>query len=211
MPDPYIISIPYGTHRAHSPICDLLNFYAVTIAAIRARPEYAQIGTKMRFTCASADTDLVYDFKDMIDHIVDGDRPNFVYFEAYSPIAPDLNGGTIEAVRAPAEHLAAAVFSFFVEPAVDWIKRHVTSDYHRFPPIANFARVVRNALVHGGTVNINNPNSATVSWRGRTYGHAQHGQKILNTGTGLSTGHLIFLMLELSDELDALGAPLNLF
>lgn len=206
MDKPYIIKVPHGTHRAHSALCDLLGFYALTIAAIKARPGFSEIIPNLRFSCQAAQMDLVHDFKEMIDHIMDGQRPDFVYIIA-QPKEPDLDGSNAEGVKAAAEHISAAVFSFYVEPWVDWVKLNVTTDFHRFPPVANFARVVRNAIVHGGTVNIENPNAASASWRGLTYGPQQRGQKVLNTGHDLSVGDLIILMLELSDELDTLGAP----
>jgi len=62
----------------------------------------------------------------------------------------------------------------------------------------NFGRVVRNAFAHGGLINIENPNSQPVSWRGLTYGPQHHGRQILYTD--VTPVEVIFLM----DEMDKL-------
>jgi len=107
------------------------------------------------------------------------------------------------------ERVIGALFSVFSEQAVDWIYQNRTTDRDNFPPVANFCRVVRNALAHGGTINIKSPKSPVVSWRGLTYSHADFGKAIINTGD-LSLGDLFLLMIELEMELDGLGAPFDL-
>lgn len=101
------------------------------------------------------------------------------------------------------------IFSQFSELAIHWVKKNVSTDYSKWPPITNFSRVVRNALVHGGTININKPNSPVVNWERITISHRQMGDKIL-FDKYLSEGDLILLMLELDKELERLGAPRTL-
>lgn len=45
-------------------------------------------------------------------------------------------------------------FQVFFANYSEWIRLHVTTDYHNWPPVWNFARVVRNAISHGGAINI---------------------------------------------------------
>lgn len=64
-----------------------------------------------------------------------------------------------------------------------------------WPPVWNFARVVRNAMSHGGVINIQNPNAAPVHWNGLTYAPADNGRRILHTD--LWPGDLMDLLIEM--------------
>jgi hypothetical protein len=68
-------------------------------------------------------------------------------------------------------------------------------DVSGWPPVWNFARVVRNAMSHGGTINFQNSNSQAVSWRGLTYSPADNGRTILHTD--LWPGDIFELIVEM--------------
>ena len=98
-----------------------------------------------------------------------------------------------------------AFFSLFTERAVEWGKANVGTDYHGWPPVLNFCRVVRNAVVHGGTINISSSSAPKVGWRGLAYSSAEEGRKVIWTDIGV--GDFILLLMDLEAELDHLGAP----
>ncbi len=100
----------------------------------------------------------------------------------------------------------SAYFVQFADPWIEWIRRDVSTDYKNWPKISNFARVVRNAATHGGTINIQSATAPTVRWYTLSYDHSSYGRSIF--GTDLSCADLILLMFEMCGELDKLGAPL---
>jgi hypothetical protein len=99
----------------------------------------------------------------------------------------------------------AAYFVQFVDPWLDWLRINISTDYPNWPRISKFARVVRNAASHGGTINIRNENSVGGTWYSLSYDHTSFGRSIF--GVDLSCADLILLMFELNDELDQIGAP----
>ncbi len=94
-------------------------------------------------------------------------------------------------------------FSLFFDGYSGWIKAS-ESNCHNWLPIWNFARVVRNAISHGGAVNINSPGAPRVAWRGVEYDHTKLGRRVEED---ISIGDLVFLMMEMDAELDSLEAP----
>jgi len=105
-------------------------------------------------------------------------------------------------------HIFESQFQVFFASHCDWIRTNISTNYHEWPEVWNFARVVRNAITHGGTININSENAPTVEWRGVVYNHTKFGTPI---ETELAVGDLFFLMLDMDQELDDLGAPLTPF
>jgi hypothetical protein len=105
--------------------------------------------------------------------------------------------------------ITSAVFALFVESGIEWIKRNHSTDFKKWPPVANFCRVVRNAIVHGGKINMKSETAVGGRWRHLHYDHRHYGKPILNDGD-LSTGDLVLLMCELELELNELGAPFDL-
>lgn len=99
-----------------------------------------------------------------------------------------------------------AIFSIYIDQVIEWAKNDIGNDYHNWPKVLNFCRVVRNACIHGGTVNISSPKSPGVKWRGIKISHADCGRKILD-GDILAMGDLYLLLFDLEREMCGLGAP----
>jgi hypothetical protein len=66
----------------------------------------------------------------------------------------------------------------------------------RWPGALAFARIVRHAFAHGGTVNILDGTSAT--WGSFTYSRAENGRRVLYND--LSSGDLTLLMIEMDAQ-----------
>jgi hypothetical protein len=68
-----------------------------------------------------------------------------------------------------------------------------------WPDPWDFGRVVRNAMSHGGKINISNATAAPVRWKGLCFSHADNGRQILHTD--LWPGDLFNLILEMDAAL----------
>lgn len=136
-----------------------------------------------------------------------GKLPDIITFER-SEKKPPPESGDVPGIKSVNARIIGAIFAVFVDKANDWVRANVGTDYYNWPPVSNFARVVRNAIVHGGTINLKDP-KAHVAWSGVEISAQNYGDYVLNSGK-LSLGDLMLLMFNLEDELDALGAPTDL-
>lgn len=68
-----------------------------------------------------------------------------------------------------------------------------------WPSVWNFARVVRNAMAHGGMISFTSPTAPNVGWRGLAYSTADNGRNILHTD--LWPGDLLDLIAEMDSHL----------
>jgi hypothetical protein len=103
--------------------------------------------------------------------------------------------------------VASTIFASFYEAHKDWMesKAGLTQEVAKWPVVLNFGRVVRNFISHSGRVYFKKQTSAPVSWHHLTYSPADQGRRVI--GTELYYPELLILMIEMSDELDALNAP----
>jgi len=163
---------------------------------------------KIILACCAGEIDIKMVAQGHLAAAMSGDIPDTIVIRLATK-SPDPGVPAARGMKDLSTRLLCAMFGIFVERAVDWARREHTTDYHKFPPVLNFCRVVRNATVHGGTININSPNAPTVSWRSLTYNHNDAGRSIINTGD-INGGDLILLMLELDEELNLIGAPFDL-
>nr|WP_321509540.1 hypothetical protein [uncultured Hyphomonas sp.] len=111
-------------------------------------------------------------------------------------------------IRSEILNIVAPVFTNFYEGNVDWLctNKGPMNQWPAICPTWNFGRIVRNAVSHGRAINMSSPNAITGTWHHLKYGHADDGKVVI--GTELSAADLLFLMLEMSDELDSLGCPI---
>ncbi|WP_139810109.1 hypothetical protein [Sphingomonas azotifigens] len=100
----------------------------------------------------------------------------------------------------------SGLFVLAFDPYIYWLKCNYGTNYHSWPPYCAFARLVRNAISHSGTVNLNSENAPSGEWMGTRIGHAQNGMII---GEKITIGDYLVLMYDLNEELEVLGAPLH--
>ena len=105
-------------------------------------------------------------------------------------------------------HVISPIFTAFYEDYAAWFQSNVEGDKSKWPNPWGFGRLVRNAMSHGGALNIDNPNAPSFDWYGLRYGPTESGKKII--GTDLSFADLLILMIEMSDYLDSRGCPIRL-
>ncbi len=99
------------------------------------------------------------------------------------------------------------IFGIYIDRIVKWLDGKFGRKYESWPPIANFARTVRNAIIHGGIIRLSK-GSPIVSWRGLQLSHVDDGQNIFGEKY-IYDGDLIMLMYELEEELIENDAPFD--
>jgi hypothetical protein len=100
---------------------------------------------------------------------------------------------------------AAARYILFYEYYWPFVWKKANSNRDSIHPIWAFARVVRNALGHGGLITIDDKSFRPVSWHGLTYGPAQHGTEII--GSDMEVPDLYYLMIEMDQALTEMSCP----
>ncbi|MER9271699.1 hypothetical protein [Mesorhizobium sp. M0643] len=100
-----------------------------------------------------------------------------------------------------------AVFLQFFEFHRPHIQSVFGTDTKGWPQIFQFAWLIRNGVAHhGGHLNFTNPNYPPVTWHTYSYSPADNGKPIL--GAHFTVSDMFAFLFDLSDELDAIGAPM---
>lgn len=106
--------------------------------------------------------------------------------------------------------IVSPIFVNFYEKHYDWMRDNIDKNPYSWPTVLNFSRAVRNFMVHhDGRVNFSSANAAPVSWHNLTYGPSDGGHQAVGSGADLGMADIIVLMVEMADELDLRGCPLN--
>jgi len=104
--------------------------------------------------------------------------------------------------------LVDPIFVDFYEKHRKWIAAKYSGETQNWPPIFNFARMLRNFISHHeGRVHFDNPNASPVSWHQLSYAPRDEGRQVV--GGDLYMGDILFLMYEMGAALDLAGCPLN--
>lgn len=109
---------------------------------------------------------------------------------------------TTHAFASATTRISAGMFALFAEDAKEAAKAKLGKNWHEHAPITNFARIVRNAIVHHG-VHFESDKMSPGSWRDLTYAPANNGHQI---NQDLDLADVIELIFETRDELVTLGA-----
>lgn len=98
------------------------------------------------------------------------------------------------------------VYLRFYEQHRPYIQSKYGGDTTMWPQIFQFAWAIRNGIVHhGANLHFENSKYPIVSWHAFSYSPADNEKPIF--GKHFSPADLFMLLFDLSDELDALGAP----
>jgi hypothetical protein len=191
--------------RCFEHIADILTFFALTFGGTNI--VFVGGPSRARFSCLAGNMELAGHLTGFDDTLRTGKLPGIITFTRSEKL-PAPESGEVPGIKSINTRIIGAIFAVFVDKASDWVKANVSTDYYNWPPVSNFARIVRNAIVHGGTINLKDE-EARVAWSGVEISAQNYGDRILNTGK-LSLGDLLLLMFNLEEELDGLGAPLDL-
>ena len=99
------------------------------------------------------------------------------------------------------------VFVDFVERAKPWLKATYGGVAH-WPETMYFARMVRNAISHGGRLDTIRKPWRDAEWHHLKFGKADHEKQAIGEDGFLSPADMLFLMIDAGDELDRIGCPL---
>lgn len=179
------VGIAHTVHSAHG----ASSKYSITDTA---RFSSKQDGGEWHWAPAYAVSDLSSNF-----------LPNAIHLQRFDVDQPEsdahLNLGAMGALLA----------TFAQALATNYFERHRSIIASRFgpvknwPPVWNFARVVRNAMAHGGKVSILNANDPPGRWKGAHYTINDNGRDIL--ALDLWPGDLFDLIIEMDSYLHADG------
>jgi hypothetical protein len=99
------------------------------------------------------------------------------------------------------------VFVDFVERVKPWL-RYTCGGVEHWPASVYFARVIRNAISHGGRLDMIRKPWRDAEWHHLKFGKSDHDTQAIGPGGFLSPADMLFLMIDASDELDRIGCPL---
>ncbi len=199
------LDFPIG-HRLYDPILQFLGALAISSARLLKLPGPPPPPPGYTFEpCTGIGSLLVGLGINVPDEIVlplllQNRRPDRVTLwvcknqMALAPIGPEITTlGTAH------RYVVSAVFTNFHEAH----KGLLPNDYTLWP-VADFGRVVRNAMAHAGRIYFDKPARHAVQWRGLSYDHGDNGKLLSDR---LSVADILFLMMEMSEEFDALHLP----
>jgi hypothetical protein len=170
----------------------------------QSKPDWKP-GDTMSLECAQFPLKVTMPLVGPIELATQGIQPNTIQFG----IAPDSDWMAGHMMGNLQRVMLSAITPAFVELYEDykpWIVKTITSDAYKYPAPWAFARVVRNAISHGGRLNIDNPAAQTVTWYGYKYGPSENGKLVI--GAELAPADLMVLMFEMADTLDGLSCPI---
>lgn len=196
-----------GQHRCFEPLLQFCFFKSmhlhIVLSAANAKPPHPHSDTPCKT------------YKDRIRHPIPqmpaslfGHQITELHFTSVRDHPPYRGKpGTVTSSKtsgALSRQLTGSIAAVYLDRVIEWYKNEVSTDYGSWPQTLNFSRIVRNAIVHSGTVNIKSRTSPAVNWRGVQLSHKNFGEEIYSI---LYDGDLILLLFDLEDELDSLGAP----
>jgi hypothetical protein len=120
-----------------------------------------------------------------------------------TPEEANASRGVNEVIK----NIFAPAFSEFYEQHKEWMRNNLGRDLTNWPPTLYFGRTIRNCIAHDGKIRITDTNAKPATWYNLSYSAEDNGREVFFKD--LSMGDLLILMLEMSDELDRLGCPLN--
>jgi hypothetical protein len=143
-----------------------------------------------------------------LEHALNNTAPTLIEI-GITPLAdqsPPMQGIVAQTTRlAPIlTHVISPIFLSFFERYNMWLTTNL--DAVNWPMTLKFARVVRNAVAHHGTIKIKDPSTPPVTWHGLSYSHTDNEKKIV--GFDLEIGEFLGLMFEVKEELDGLAVPI---
>jgi hypothetical protein len=120
---------------------------------------------------------------------------------------PPSTGHVVDAFTSLHHRLIGIVYLNFYEQHRPSIESKYGGDTKAWPQIFQFAWLLRNGIAHhAGHINFTNQNYPTVTWHSFSYSPTNKGKPIL--GSHFSVADLLMFLFDLSDEFDAIGAPM---
>lgn len=202
------VSLERGKDRLHPHFQNVVIYFALAYEAfVRRQGGIPNPEPTVVWRCHAIDTSIKFGLSGVIDAAESGEFPDQILFRLVGR-SPDEDGNVL-GMGGLTIGLATSAFALYSERAVNWVRKNVSTNYPQWPAVANFSRVVRNAIAHGGAIAIGDAKAAPVNWRGFQLSPSDNGKTVIAEGM-LGPCDILLLMLDLEHELNELGAPLEL-
>jgi hypothetical protein len=197
-----------GKHRLH----DRLNNLLIVISSVGIASTYVVEGkvdlTTISFVtleCHQYPTEIRIPFVGPLEIALKNLEPDGIEIDFVAKTTPTKTFAVKSSgFKKVIGSVIGSLLSDFYEANKDWLKGNVSTDPYNWPPVWNFARIVRNAVAHDGAIYFKSPTAAPVKWYNLQYSPADNTKSVLY----MSAGDLIALMFEMSNELEKLKAPI---
>jgi hypothetical protein len=195
--------------RLFAPVNDLLIMLSAIAHAGSLMTDgstHKEAKPTMRLRTSCLDHDFALPLRGPFEHALEGTMPDRIEIGLQK-----RNGSLLENPKVVTKGLASVMTHITAPYFIIVFDRYIHSigsqfgEVRNWPPILNFARVVRNAAAHG-KVKFDNPNAQAVSWRNLTYSPLDNGRQLI--GGDMQLGDVLGLSFDVSDELDALQIPI---
>jgi hypothetical protein len=134
---------------------------------------------------------------DLISAMVINRWPNEIRFDVEGAVFPPARSVGFGVLDEFLFGLGQSLIANFFERERSNLESKFGKPARGWPPVWNFARVVRNAMSHGGGINIRD--QASVSWGNLTYSAADSGRLVVNRD--FLAGDLLLLVRDMEDAL----------
>lgn len=139
-------------------------------------------GDSAMFSCKQSPAQWFWHPEPSIQNLSNNITPTELHLERYVCDIPEtdaeLNLGSTTTLL---YNFGQALATNYYERTAPHIKDIYGNNPDSWPNVWNFARVVRNAMSHGGKIHINNHNAQRVSWKNLNYTSLDNGHMILHT------------------------------
>jgi len=205
---PYTISFNRGQSRLFSTMWLLVHLsdaLAVTALALRNKlNEPHDPNASMGFHARVCDLAIFLPVINPMRHTVENKRIDTINI-TIQEISPVPDGHNITAFGEIHDRMFQLVFVLFYERHLPIFQQTFGTETRDWPQMFQFAWAIRNGFVHhAGLLHFRSADYPAVTWRSLTYFPADKGKLIL--GPEFTSGDLLMLIFDLSDELDARGA-----
>lgn len=178
---------------------------AHALQAIRYK-KFIPAQSGMMFACKHLDTVIQMPLFGPLEELARGNEINHVVLFVLPKVpVKESDYDWTTGLEAVSSNMITTPLTGFMERQQKWCKDNISGDTKDWPELLNFARIIRNAAAHFGCLDIKNPNSSTYGWRGLSYGPKDDGRLVI--GGDMTPPDVIMMMLDVSRELDRLGAP----
>jgi hypothetical protein len=218
MPDIGDRVLKESVHRLYGPLYDFSAIAeAIFSTVVSVRFNSVNTGSPLNLRCGSFPYVVWIAFNTLLPIILQIPKPTTIIYRVDHPPTTQQPRPKTVGTEPVAIDLGSIIgdllnpfYVSFFETHKNWIKLNCGGDTYAWPPIFNFARVVRNALAHNvGRIHFENVDALPVTWHHVSYSPSDNGTHAISAHGPIATADLLLLMFEMSDELDRLGCPLN--
>lgn len=135
--------------------------------------------------------------------------PDRIQVELRSYLPPKIFAVESDRHEQPILQLLSGIFISFYETYRQWLWDNISKDVGNWPAPWTFSVVVRNAMAHGGYVDIRSKSHPLYVWHHIRVEYADSAKGRLLVGGDFTIADIVLLMIEMSDALATVGCPVR--